>query len=51
MNRKSVLFLNDCKFINSARVIDVKAHLDVDSAYFAQIKKRIIQMIDEDEGE
>lgn len=39
--KESVLFLNDTKFINTARIIDVKAHIDPSSALFLQIKKRL----------
>ena len=38
-NRESVLFLNDAKFINTARIIDVKAHLDVAGPKFKAIKE------------
>ena len=41
LNRKSVLFLNDLKFMNSARVIGVKAQLDVEGVVFQAIKKRV----------
>ena len=40
MNRESVLFLNDAKFINTARIIDVKAHLDVAGWKFKEIKEK-----------
>ena len=42
MNKNSVLFLNDAKWINTARIIDVKAHIDRNSALFAQIKERMM---------
>lgn len=41
----SVLFLNDGKFINTARIIDIKAHLDVDSELFKQIFERFIDCL------
>ncbi|HHX52453.1 MAG TPA: hypothetical protein GX703_02930 [Erysipelothrix sp.] len=37
LNRPSVLFLNDAKFINTARIIEVKSYLNVDSPLFKQI--------------
>lgn len=37
MNRHSVLFLNDGKFINTSRIIEVKAHLSVESEMFIEI--------------
>lgn len=40
LNKKSVLFLNDAKFINTARVIDVKAHICKDSPLFKEIVER-----------
>lgn len=41
MTRESVLFLNDCKYINSARVIDVKAHICPSDPLFLKIKERV----------
>ncbi len=41
MNKPSVLFLNDCKHINTARIIDVKAHIHPHSPLFDKIKKRV----------
>ncbi|WP_200804765.1 hypothetical protein [Anaerorhabdus furcosa] len=49
MNKPSVLFLNDCKYINTARIIDIKAHLSTDSPCYRMIKKRIIRLITESE--
>lgn len=37
MHKESTLFLNDAKFINSARIIDVKAHISVRSNLFKNI--------------
>lgn len=45
LRKPSTLFLNDCKFINTARIIDVKAHLEKDSALFADIYHRMQQVI------
>ncbi len=42
MNRPSVLFLNDAKFINSSRVIDVIAHLDPNSSLFKEIINQLL---------
>lgn len=41
MNKPSVLFINDAKWINTARIIDVKAHLDPKSELFIDIKDRV----------
>ena len=43
--RPSVLFLNDAKFINTARIIDVKAHIAVTSTLFELILCRIKECI------
>lgn len=37
LNRPSVLFLNDAKFINTARIIEVKSALETDSELFKDI--------------
>lgn len=46
MNKVSVLFINDAKFINTARIIDVKAHLDRQSDLFKEIKERVKRCIE-----
>lgn len=46
MNKVSVLFINDAKWINTARIIDVKAHLRKDSALFQEIKERVKRCLD-----
>jgi len=43
--RPSVLFMNDAKFINTARIIDVKAHIAVSSDLFILILDRIKECI------
>ena len=45
LNRYSVLFLNDAKYINTARIIDVKGHIDVNGEQFREIRKRVLQGI------
>lgn len=45
MFKKSVLFLNDLKFINTARIIEIKAHLDPESALFHKIQLRVMRML------
>lgn len=45
LKKESVLFLNDCKYINTARIIDVKAHLDVQGELFRSIKKRVLDCL------
>ena len=46
MNKESVLFLNDAKWINTARIIDVKSHLDRNSFKFHDIKERVKACLD-----
>lgn len=46
MNKPSVLFINDAKWINTARIIDVKAHLSKDSDLFKEIKDRVKRCLD-----
>ena len=43
--RESVLFLNDCKYINTARIIDVKARIPKESALFEKITERVLQCL------
>ena len=45
MRKESVLFLNDCKYINTARIIDVKATIDHDSDLFREIVDRVRQCL------
>ena len=45
LNKSSVLFLNDAKWINTSRIIDVKAHIPVSSRLFQTIRKRVIDCI------
>lgn len=41
MNKESVLFLNDCKFINTSRIIEVKGHLDTEGVLFSCIREKV----------
>ena len=45
MNKPSVLFLNDAKYINTARIIDVKAFINPNSNLFKAIKKQLMQVM------
>ena len=45
LNRESVLFLNDCKYINTARIIDVKARIHQDSPLFEKIRERVMSCL------
>lgn len=46
LNRLSVLFLNDAKFINTARVIEVKAHLKTSGWKYREIACRLKECLD-----
>lgn len=41
LQKPSVLFLNDMRFVNTARVIDVTGHMDVRSDQFRSVEERI----------
>lgn len=45
MAKKSTLFLNDARFINTARIIDVKAHIPKRSSLFQEIYHRFYETI------
>ncbi|MBP3853543.1 MAG: hypothetical protein J6D18_03130 [Erysipelotrichaceae bacterium] len=45
LNKPSVLYINDAKWINTARIIDVKAHIDAEGALFKSVKQQVQQMI------
>lgn len=44
--KNSVLFLNDAKFINTARMIEAKAHIDEESDLFQMIRTRFKKCVD-----
>lgn len=43
--KDSVLYMNDAKWINTSRIIDVKAHVEVDSELFREIHQRIVELL------
>jgi hypothetical protein len=45
LNKQSVAFINDCKFINTARIIAIKGHVDVDGELFTEIVERVKESI------
>lgn len=45
LKRKSVLFLNDMKYINTARIIEVKGNIDPESELFKDILYRSATLI------
>ena len=47
LTKVSVLFINDSKWINTSRIIEVKAHIDINGKIFNEVQKRIIEMITE----
>lgn len=45
MSGHSTLFMNDCRHINPARIINVNAHIDTESQLFNDIKERLTKFI------
>jgi hypothetical protein len=45
LNKESVLFLNDIRYVNTARVIDIKAHIPTDSSLFVTAQKRMMEVM------
>ncbi|MCF0105171.1 MAG: hypothetical protein HUJ53_00250 [Holdemanella sp.] len=45
LSKISSVYLNDAKWLNSARIIDVKAYISPDSDLFKEIKRRIMECI------
>ena len=45
LTKESVLFLNDGKFINTARIIDVKGHIEPSSKEFRQVYARFLEVL------
>lgn len=43
LHRPSVLFLNDAKYINTARIISIKAHIPQESELFKNILRRMLE--------
>jgi hypothetical protein len=48
LNRPSVLFLNDCKFINPNRIIDFIGFLDTTEPLFTHIQQRVFACLFQD---
>lgn len=44
MAKPSVLFLNDIRFVNTARIISIVAHLNTDSELFWRIEQRMLEV-------
>lgn len=45
LNKPSVLFMNDAKYINTARIIGVKSRIDVNSPLYLKIKQRLLKVM------
>lgn len=45
LTKPSVLFLNDAKYINTARIIEVMSHIDEKSPLFRQIQQRMLRIM------
>ncbi len=50
LNKKSVLFLNDAKYVNTARVISLNAQLDTSGKLFRTIVERLKDMMFSEEN-
>lgn len=46
MRKVCACYINDAKWLNSARIIDVKSHIPVDGELFKSIKNKIKESID-----
>lgn len=45
LRKNSTLYLNDMKFVNTARMFEVRAHLSEEDPLFTEIKDRVTQML------
>lgn len=45
LNKPSALFLNDAKWINTSRIIDVKGHISTESGIFRHIREEVKRLI------
>ncbi len=45
LRKNSTLFLNDLRYINTARILHTRAHIDVDSELFLEIRKRVTEIL------
>lgn len=45
LRKNSTLYLNDMKFLNTARVFETRAHLNIDDPLFLEVKDRIKEML------
>ena len=43
LHRPSVLFLNDAKYINTARIISIKAHIPPETELFKNVLRRMLE--------
>lgn len=45
LRKNSTLYLNDMKFLNTARMFEVRAHLETDDPLYIEIKDRLKEML------
>ena len=45
LRKNSTLYLNDMKFLNTARMFEVRAHLEADDPLFLEVKDRMKEML------
>lgn len=46
LRKNSTLYLNDMKFVNTARIFEIRAHLDERDPLFIEVKERIKEMLE-----
>lgn len=45
LNKRSVVFLNDARWINTSHIVDVKSHLETGSILFRQIRLNVMMLL------
>lgn len=45
LRKNSTLYLNDMKFLNTARMFEVRAHLEPEDPLFIEVKERLKEML------
>ncbi|MBQ9327292.1 MAG: type II toxin-antitoxin system PemK/MazF family toxin [Solobacterium sp.] len=50
LDKPSTLFLNDLRFINTARILKIRSRIDPESGLFQEIQKRVIDLLIHDHG-
>ena len=45
LNRPSTLFMNDIRFVNTARILCIRAHIDMNSSMFRAIQSQLVMCL------